>query len=81
MEVQDVIIKWKLNRAHLASKLGMLKGTFNNKLNPEHPTKFTNEELFQLKQVLIELYNDLDCIEQDFNEALAIIAGKGNVHE
>ncbi len=54
----------------------MKKGTFQNKLNPAHQTKFTNEELFQLKQALIELSNDLDGIEQDFNEALAIIAGK-----
>lgn len=75
MEIQEIIIKWKLNKAHLASKLKMKKGTFQNKLNPAHKTKFTNEELFQLKQVLIGLYNDLDGIEQDFNDALAIIAG------
>ena len=75
MKIQEIIIKWKLNKALLASKLKMKKGTFQNKLNPAHQTKFTNEELFQLKQVLIELSNDLDGIEQDFNEALAIIAG------
>ena len=75
MEIQEIITKWKLNKQLLASKLKLKKGTFQNKINPSHKTKFTNEELFQLKQVLIELSNDLDGIEQDFNEALAIIAG------
>jgi hypothetical protein len=73
MEIQEIIDKWKLNRALLASKLGMPKGTFNNKLSSKHPTKFSDQEMYQLKQTLIELYNDLDGIEQDFNVALGMM--------
>lgn len=76
MEIQEIIDKWKLNRALLASKLGMPKGTFNNKLSPKHPTKFSDQEMYQLKQALIELYNDLDGIEQDFNVALGMMVKK-----
>lgn len=77
MEIQEIIDKWKINRALLASKLKMPKGTFNNKLNPSHASQFSDKELFQLKQVLIGMRNDLDVVEQDFNDALKIIAGGG----
>jgi len=52
----------------------MNKGTFNNKLNPNHSASFTEKELFQLKTILIELRNDLGIIDTDFNDALSIIA-------
>jgi len=74
MEIQEIIDKWKLNRALLASKMGMPKGTFNNKLSPSHPTQFSDKELFQLKTILIQLREDLGIIDTDFNEALKIIA-------
>lgn len=75
MEIQAIIDKWKINRALLASKLNMPKGTFNNKLNANHSSQFSEKELYQLKQVLIDMGNDLNEIEQDFNEALKIVAG------
>lgn len=72
----QIIDLWKVNRALLASKMDMPKGTFNNKLNPDHSASFTDKELNQLCNILIELRNDLDVVEGvDFNEALKIIAG------
>lgn len=73
--IQEIIDKWKINRALLASKLNMPKGTFNNKLNPAHASQFSDKELFQLKTVLLEMGADLMEIERDFNDALKIIAG------
>lgn len=74
MEVQEIIDKWKLNRALLASKMDMPKGTFNNKLSPKHPTKFSDKEMFQLKEIIFDLYKDIDTLEHDFNQALSLIA-------
>ena len=52
----------------------MPKGTFNNKLTGSLNSKFTNKELNQLCNVLIEMRNDLDIVEgADLNEALSII--------
>ena len=77
--MEEIIIQWKLNRAVLASKIGMPKGTFNNKLSSKHPTKFCKEESVLLRIVLLELRADLDVSDQiGFNEALALIA-KQNV--
>ncbi len=73
----EVIDKWKLNRNLLASKMEMPKGTFNNKLSANHPTKFTQEELQKLKCILVELRNDLESVDDiDFNDALALISRK-----
>jgi len=77
MEIQEIITKWKLNKQHLAFKMGMLRGTFNNKLNPMHPTQFTDAEMIKLKQLLVELRTDLEDVPDiDFNDALAIISRK-----
>lgn len=52
-------------------------GTFCNKLNPKHPTKFTLAEIVRLKMILKELYGDLEFIMQiDFDEALKVILKK-----
>ena len=77
--LSQIIDLWKVNKALLASKMGMPKGTFNNKLNPDHSASFTDKELNQLCNILIELRNDLDVIEgADFNEALKLMtSGKG----
>lgn len=75
MEIQEIIQKWKLNKNLLASKLKMLKGTFNNKLNPKHKDDFTNDEFILLRAILLELRKDLDGVaEISFDEAIAIIA-------
>ena len=68
--MQKVINDWKLNKGHLAYKLNMPLGTFCNKLNPKHPTQFTDAEIIRLKGVLIELRNDLDSVTDiEFNDA------------
>ncbi len=76
MTIEELINNWKLNRALLASKIGMQKSTFNNKLNSSHDSQFSNQELFKLKTVLLELKEDLNIADTDFNEALKIIVGK-----
>lgn len=73
----ELIEKWEVNRALLASKMDMPKGTFNNKLNPEHSSTFTDKERNLLCQILIEMRNDFDVVEgADFNEALSILSKK-----
>ena len=57
--------------------MDMPKGTFNNKLSDTHTATFSNKELNQLCNILIELRNDLDVVEgADFNEALKIMSTK-----
>ena len=69
--MQEIIDKWKLNKGVLASKTGMLTGTFCNKLNPKHPTQFTEQEVIRLKMVLKDLCSDLEgCSQIEFNDAL-----------
>lgn len=71
LTVLQVVGKWKLNRAVLASKMGMPKGTFNNKLNPTHASQFSNEEIIKLIGVLREMAVDIDSVTDiDFNDAL-----------
>jgi hypothetical protein len=54
--------------------MGMLTGTFCNKLNPSHSTQFTDAEIIRLKMVLKELSVDLDAVTQiEFNDALKTI--------
>ncbi len=71
--MQTVIIKWKLNRVVLSSKMEMKKETFNQKLLGKR-NKFTNEERMKLRNVLVELLNELDkATDIDFNDALKTI--------
>lgn len=77
MEIQEIIEKWNLNKQLLASKIGLEKGTFHNKLNPEHSTKFTDDEMVLLRCALIEMRKDLDTVDEiDFETAMRIIAQK-----
>ncbi len=60
----------------MASKMGMLTGTFCNKLNPNHSTQFTDAEIIKLKGILIDLQKDLDAVTDiEFNNALKTIVG------
>lgn len=71
----QIIERWKVNRALLASKMDMPKGTFNNKLNPDHDSTFSDKERNLLCQILIEMRNDLEQVEgADFNESLKILS-------
>ncbi len=75
MTVQEIIIKWDLNRAFLAKKIEMSRGTFNNKLSPKHTTKFTPQELIKLRDIIVEMGVDIDgmdaiSFEDTFKEIL-----------
>lgn len=73
MEIKEIIEKWSLNKSLLASKIGMSKQTFQNKLE----TKFTEDESILLRSALVELRNDLEGVNDiDFNEAMRIISQK-----
>lgn len=61
-KITQLIDKWSLNKSFLAKKLGMLRGTFNNKINPNHYTKFSDDELTKLKAILIKMREDLKDI-------------------
>lgn len=77
MTVLQVIDKWKLNRALLASKMGMPKGTFNNKLSATHESQFSDAEHIKLIGVLREMNKDIDSVTGiDFNQALKAIVKK-----
>lgn len=58
--IKKIIDKWKLNRVLLAGKLGISKGSFNNKLSQIKTYKFTPEEEKKLKDVLQKLKKDLE---------------------
>ena len=69
--MKDIIIKWKLNKRVLAEKIGMTVNVFNNKLNPKHKSAFSQQELFSLRNAMIELMNEIDtATDIDFNDAL-----------
>jgi len=69
--MQKTIDNWRLNKGVLASKMGMVLGTFCNKLNPNHSTQFTDKEITRLKMVLKDLSSDLENVSEiEFNDAL-----------
>lgn len=72
--IEQIIVKWKLNRSLLADKMDMPKGTFNQKVNPDHTAKFTDKEVFRLKMILSELREELEPFEATFNGAMEVIA-------
>lgn len=73
MRIEQIIIKWKLNRSLLAQKMDMPKGTFNQKVNPDHKAKFTDKELFRLKMVLSALREELEPFDATFHGAMEVI--------
>ena len=71
--MEQVIINWKLNRVVLASKMQMPKATFNQKLLGKN-NSFTKDERLKLRNVLIELLNELDRVTDiDFTDALKTV--------
>lgn len=58
----------------MASKMDMPKGTFNNKLNANHSSNFSDAENIKLIGVLREMVTDIDSVTDiDFNNALSTI--------
>ena len=72
MTLQTLISQWKLNKVHLASKMGMPVGTFKNKLSPTQIAySFTETETEQLKSVLMDMAADIQEVAGiSFNDAL-----------
>jgi len=63
--MNELIIKWKINRGILSSKIGMPISTFNNKLNPNHFSSFNSKEIELIDEVLLELTDELDIFFAD----------------
>ena len=59
--------KWKLNRTLLASKIGLSKGSFNNKFSETGTYKFTDQEKEDLKKIL-SLDNSLKELNKRYND-------------
>jgi len=67
-----------INRAHLASKMGMPVGTFKNKLSEKQTAyRFTLDEEDKLKEILRDMAADIETVAGiSFNKALATIINK-----
>ena len=77
-QLLQIIDGHKLNKAHLASKIGMNNNTFKLKLNNNFPQyKLTEEEQDKLIAVLKEMAEDIqNNFDMTFNNALAKITRK-----
>jgi hypothetical protein len=51
MTYQEFITKHEISHSYLAKRMGMGRGTFNNKLNPNHPTTFQTGEKINLQKI------------------------------
>lgn len=68
--MEGTIIRWKLNKVLLASKMSMPESTFSQKVLGKN-NSFTKEERQKLRNVLIQLLVELDRVTDiDFNDAL-----------
>ena len=71
--MEEIIIRWKLNRVLLASKMQMPKETFSQKVLGKN-NSFTKEERMKLRNVLIVLLNELDeATNIDFADAIKTV--------
>lgn len=76
-EISDIIYKWHLSKEFFASKLGISVTKFENKLNPNHASKFNKIEQGLIQSILIELRYDLSQVREiDWNTAMKIISKK-----
>lgn len=64
-----------INKAHLASKMPMPQGTFNNKLSEKQTAyKFTEQEEERLKEILRDMAADIEIVcGISFNKALTMV--------
>ena len=61
MQLHELFDKHRINRAYVASRMGMPVGTFNNKMNPNHTTMFSGVENVELLKVLDDIAKDIKC--------------------
>ena len=78
LTLSQLIEKHAINKAHLASKMNMPRGTFKNKLADNQPAyKFTDLEEKALIAILRDLADDIEIVAGiSFNKALATIVNK-----
>lgn len=63
MTLSQLITTHSINRAHLASKMGMPVGTFNNKLSEKlSQYRFTESEEEKLKEILKDMAADIEIV-------------------
>jgi hypothetical protein len=73
-----LIERHRINKAHLASKMNMPQGTFNNKLSEKQTAyRFTEVEEQALIAILRDMADDIKIVAGiGFNKALATIVNK-----
>lgn len=78
LTLSQLIEQHSINKAHLASKMGMPRGTFKNKLSENQTAySFTEEELNRLMKILRDMADDIQIVAGvTFNKALSIIVNK-----
>lgn len=60
MTLSEIIEKHSLNKAHMASQIGMPYSTFKNKISEKQTLyKFTNEEELKLRIVLRDMAHEI----------------------
>lgn len=73
----ELVQAWNLNKALLASKMGVNAYTFKMKLAGKPPYKFTEADIEKLNEVLRQLAADIETVAGiSFNKALATVARK-----
>jgi len=60
--VRKLILKWKINRALLADKVGMPKTTFSYIIKGKPHYKISPAQLEKLKKILISMSNEFKTI-------------------
>jgi len=78
LTLSQLIEKHAMNKAHLASKMKMPRGTFKNKLADNQPAyRFTEVEEQALISILRDMADDIEIVAGiSFNKALATIVNK-----
>ena len=68
--LNETVDTWAINKAFLAAKMGMPKGTFNNKINPKMTAyRFTEAEILKLAGILIEMKNQLQLLTKTLQKS------------
>jgi ABC-type antimicrobial peptide transport system ATPase subunit len=55
MTLYELFEQYGISQKYVADKIGMGKGTFNNKIIPTHNSEFTPAEMVKILEVLEEM--------------------------
>lgn len=67
MNLHEIVKKWKINHGLLAKGIDMPKGTFSNKINPNHYSKFTDLEKSNIRTFFNQMITDLTLFNENEN--------------